>query len=300
MARETGSATVGVLQALGAYLVWGLAPVYWKAVERMPAAELLAHRVLWSCLIGLGLVTLTRAWPALRAVFAERRRWGIVLVTALLIGTNWLTFLWAVFHDQLVATSLGYYITPLVNVLLGVGVLRERLRGLQIAALGLAAAGVLQLALAAGELPWVTLVLAFSFAFYGLLRKLAPVDPVVGFGFETLVLVPPAIAFLAVRVTREVAAFPSADPVFDLLVIGSGVFTATPLLLFNAAAKRLRLTTLGFFQYLAPSITLVLAVVVYGEPFRRDEALAFGCVGLALLLYSLDSVRSAHVATRAV
>ncbi len=300
MPRETGSAAAGVLQALGAYLVWGLAPVYWKAVERMPAAELLAQRVVWSCLIGLALVTLTRAWPELRGVFAEPRRWGLVLVTALLIGTNWLTFLWAVFHDQLVATSLGYYITPLVNVLLGVTVLRERLRGLQIAAVTLAAAGVLQLALAAGELPWVTLVLATSFAFYGLLRKLAPVDPVVGFGFETLVLVPPALAFLAVRAARDVAAFPSADPVFDLLVVCSGLFTATPLLLFNAAAKRLRLTTLGFFQYLAPSITLVLAVLVYGEPFHREQGLAFGCVWVALAIYSVDSLRSAHAASRAV
>lgn len=300
MGRETGSAAAGVLLALGAYVVWGFAPLYWKAVARVPAEELLGHRVIWSCLIGLVLVTLTRAWPDLRAVFASPRRWGPVLVTALLIGVNWLTFLWAVLHEQILATSLGYYITPLVNVLLGVTVLRERLRGLQVAAVALAGAGVLQLALAAGALPWVTLVLAVSFALYGLLRKLAPVEPVVGFGFETLVLVPPAAAFLAFLAARRATVFPTADPLFDLLVVGSGVFTATPLLLFNAAARRLRLTTLGFFQYIAPSIALVLAVAVYHEPFRRAEAWAFGCVGIALVLYSIDSLRSAHAATRRV
>lgn len=293
MRYETGSASAGMLYALAAYGIWGAAPMYWKAVEALPASELLGHRIVWSCAVGIVLVSATRAWPEFRGVLASRRFWLPVLVTALVIGCNWFIFLWAVLHDQVLATSLGYYITPLVNVLLGVVILRERLRPWQIAAVALAAAGVLQLALSLGELPWVTLVLAFSFGFYGLLRKLAPVQPVVGFGFETLVLAPLACAGLAWLAHSGRTVFPSSDPTLDLLVVGSGVFTAAPLICFNSAAKRLRLSTLGMFQYIAPSITFLLAVALYDEPFTRSHALAFGCVWAALAIYSVDSLRRA-------
>jgi len=283
-----------MLYALTAYGIWGMAPLYWKAVEALPASELLGHRILWSGAVGIVLVSATRAWPEFRGVFASRRFWLPVLVTALIIGCNWFIFLWAVLHDRVLATSLAYYIAPLVNVLLGVLILHERLRPWQIAAVVLAAAGVLQLALSLGELPWVTLVLAFSFSFYGLLRKLAPVQPVVGFGFEMLVLAPLACAGLAWLAHGGRTVFPSSDPLLDLLVVGSGVFTAAPLICFNSAAKRLRLSTLGLFQYIAPSITFLLAVALYDEPFTRRHALAFGCVWAALAIYSVDSLRRAR------
>jgi len=291
---ESGSASAGMLYALAAYGIWGVAPMYWKAVAALPASELLGQRIVWSCAVGIVLVSATRAWPEFRGVLASRRFWLPVLITALVIGCNWFIFLWAVLHDQVLATSLAYYITPLVNVLLGMVILGERLRPWQIAAVALAAAGVLQLTLSLGELPWVTLLLAFSFGFYGLLRKLAPVQPVVGFGFEMLALTPLACASLAWLAHSGSTVFPSSDPTLNLLVVGSGVFfTAAPLICFNSAAKRLRLSTLGLFQYIAPSITFLLAVVLYDEPFTRSHALAFGCVWAALAIYSVDSLRRA-------
>ena len=289
---ETGSATSGVLLALTAYGIWGFAPVYWKALASFPAGELLAWRILTSCVVGLALVWLTRSWGALLADLCSPKRCATLAITAALIGTNWLTFLWAVLHEQVIATSLGYYITPLVNVLLGVTILRERLRPGQAIAVLLAAAGIGQLALSVTTLPWVTLLLAFSFACYGLIRKLAPGEPVVGFGLETLFLAPFAMAHLVVLSRSTGLHFPGDEFAGDLLIAGAGAFTAAPLICFNAAARRLRLVTLGFFQYIAPSLSLVLALALFGEPFRTSEAIAFGCVWLALALYSVDSLRA--------
>jgi chloramphenicol-sensitive protein RarD len=280
--------------ALGAYLVWGLTPVYWKLLADFPAGELLAHRALWSCATGLALVALLGAGPALREAFSSPRRWAPVALTGLVIGANWFVFLWAVLHDQVLATSLGYYITPLVNVLMGVLVLGERLRPLQIAAVALAGLGIGQLAFALGELPWVALVLAFSFAFYGLIRKTTAVEPVAGFALETLVLLPLGLAWLAWLGVRGDAAFTGAGAGTMALIALSGVATATPLILFNAAARRMPLSTLGFFQYIAPSISFVLAVLAFGEPFERARGITFVCVWLALGLFSLDSYRASR------
>lgn len=288
---EKGSPGAGVLFALAAYGIWGIAPVYWKALGSLPAGELLAHRVVWSCASGCLLVTATRAWPALVAVVRNRRVAGRLLLTSALIGCNWLTFVWAVLHDQIVATSLGYYITPLVHVSLGVIVLGERLRRLQAVAIGVAALGILQMTLSLGELPWVTLILAFSFGFYGLFRKLAPVEPVVGFALETLALFGLAACTLAWLAANGEANFPTGELRVDLLVVFSGVFTAAPLICFNAAARRLRLSTLGFFQYIAPSISFMIAIHLYDEPFGRTEAITFTSVAVALALYSVDSLR---------
>lgn len=293
MRYESGSPAAGMGFALTAYGLWGLTPLYWKALSALPASELLGQRVVWSCAVGVALLCLTRAWGELRAVLASPRRWLPVLVAGLILCGNWLTFLWAVLHDQVLATSLGYYITPLMNVLLGVVVLGERLRPLQTAAVLLAAAGIAQLALAVGTLPWITLVLAVSFAVYGLVRKLAPVDPVVGFAFETLALAPLAAGFLGWLAATGRAVFPTSQPAVDWLVVGTGVITAAPLICFNAAAKRLPLAHLGFFQYIAPSITFGLAVAAFGEPFTRAQGLAFGCVWLALAMFSVESWRGA-------
>jgi chloramphenicol-sensitive protein RarD len=287
------SGSMGAAYALAAYGIWGVAPIYWKALGALPAPEILGHRVVWSCALALLLVLGTGGWRELHSILRAPRRALPIALSAALIGCNWLTFIWAVLHGQIVATSLGYYVTPLVNVALGIAVLGERLRPWQIVAVALAALGVARMGVAVGGLPWVALVLAFSFAFYGLVRKLAPVAPVVGFGLETLLLAPVAVAYLAWSGASGRAAFPAAQPALQLLVVAAGAFTAAPLLCFNSAAKRLRLATLGFFQYLAPSITLLLAVALYDEPFTRDHAASFGCVWAALALYSFDALRAA-------
>lgn len=292
MHSQPSQATSGALFALVAYLIWGLVPVYWKWVDAVPAGELLAHRVLWSALLGVLLVAATRNGNALMRVFRTPALLPRILFTALLIGVNWLTFVWAVLHDQIVATSLGYYITPLVHVSLGVLVLKERLRPLQAGAIALATVGIAQLAIAVGSLPWVTLVLAFSFGFYGLLRKMAPIEPIVGFAVETISLLAIALPYLAWLAAQGTARVPTGDIGFDLVITASGLITAAPLITFNAAARRLNLTTLGFFQYIAPSISFVVAITLYDEPFGRRDAITFGCVWAALLLYSVDSLRA--------
>ncbi|MFQ5415588.1 MAG: EamA family transporter RarD [Myxococcota bacterium] len=282
---------LGVLYALGAYGLWGIAPAYWKLLGSLPPAPLLAHRVLWSLGTGLLLVLATRRAGELRGVLRSPRHALPMLLSATLIGTNWFVFLWAVANNRVLDTSLGYYINPLINVLFGTIFLRERLRTAQIVAVGLAAAGVVQLVIVQGSLPWISLVLAVSFALYGLVRKLAPVMPVVGFTVEALVLAPVGSVYLWFGPWGD-GGMAAAPLGLQLLIVCSGPFTAAPLLLFNGAAKRLRLSTIGLIQYIAPSMAFVLAVVAYGEPFTRAQAFTFGCVWLALAIYSIDSVRA--------
>lgn len=276
----------GAIYATAAYGFWGLTPLYWKAVEEVPPGELLGYRILWSCAVGVALVATTRAWPELRRCLGSPRHGLPILVAALLLAVNWLVFLWAIAHGRVLATSLGYYVTPLVNVGLGVAVLGERLSGTQLAALALASAGVVILAVGLGEPPWIALVLAGSFGVYGLVRKRAPVGPVAGFGAEMLLLAPCAAVYLAALGAEGGGTLSEADGRVQVLVAGSGAVTAAPLLWFNSAARRLRLATLGFFQYLAPSVALLLAVFAFGEPFTPVHAVAFGCVWFALAIYS--------------
>ncbi len=292
MRGSADSGSAGVAYAVAAYGLWGVTPAYWKALDAVPAAELLAWRVIWSLVVAAALVALARAGGELRAVLRSARHGFPILVSSLLIGANWFTFLWAVENDQILATSLGYYINPLVSVVFGIAFLKERLRPWQAVAFGVAALGVARMAAGLGALPWVALVLSFSFALYGLVRKTAPVGPVVGFALEIGILTPLAAIYLATLWRGDAAAFPLARPGSNALLAAAGVVTAAPLLLFNSAAKRLRLATLGFFQYLAPSLALLLAVFAYGEPFTRVHAFTFGCVWLALALYSLDSLRA--------
>lgn len=291
MRTPPGPDSGGAAYALAAYGLWGVAPVYWKALAVLPAGELVGQRVLWSLGVAALLLTWTRRWPALAAATRSRRALAPILLAATLIGANWLTFIWAVNHQRVLATSLGYYVTPLVQVGLGALFLRERLSRLQTLAVALAGAGVLQLALALGGLPWISLVLAFSFAFYGLVRKLAPVDPLPGFALELLLLAPAALLYLVWLGRSGVGVFPADSAWVNAGVAASGLFTAAPLLCFHAAAKRLRLVSVGFFQYLAPSITLVLALAIWREPFGRPQAAAFGCVWAALALFSWELSR---------
>lgn len=281
----------GAIYATAAYGFWGLTPLYWKAVEEVPPGELLGHRILWSCAVGVALVAAARAWPEVRRCLTSPRHGLPILLAALLLAVNWLVFLWAIANDRVLATSLGYYVTPLVNVGLGVSFLGERLSGSQVAALALATAGVVILALGLGEPPWIALALAGTFGAYGLVRKRAPVGPVAGFGVEMLLLAPCAAAYLLLLGADGGVALSGADGRVQALVAGSGAVTAVPLLWFTSAAQRLRLATLGFFQYLAPSVAFLLAVFAFGEPFTRTHALAFGFVWLALAVYSRGAFR---------
>lgn len=286
----------GVAHALVAYGIWGFAPIYWKETSAFAAPELLAYRVLASMGMALLLLAALRGFGDVARVLRSARAIGAVVLASLLIATNWLTFIYAVQTDRILATSLGYYINPLVNVLFGLVLLRERLTRAQGIAVTLAAFGVGYLALQMGELPWISLLLATSFGLYGLVRKLAPAAPLAGFALEALILTPLALAYLAWLSQRGEASVPGAHPSMQLLVGASGLITAAPLVAFASAARRLPLSTLGMFQYLAPSLSFLLAVALYGEVFTSVHAVAFGCVWSALALYAWDLwQRAPHV-----
>jgi chloramphenicol-sensitive protein RarD len=286
---------IGALYALGCFCLWGLNPVYFKTVASVPVIEVLAHRVVWSVPFLVILVVLARRWPNVADVLRNRRARSILMLTALILATNWSLYIWAVASAQIVQSGLGYYINPLVNMLLGTFVLRERLRPWQWAAVGLASAGVLNLALAYGQFPWLALSLAVTFGVYGLLRKIVAAESLDGLMVETLLLLPFALGLLIYLAAIGAGSFGMVSGHLDLMLILAGPVTAVPLLLFAAAARRLRLAALGFCQYLSPTLQLLLAVVVYGEPFTQAHLVTFGCVWVAIVIYSVDSLRARTV-----
>ncbi|HYG63983.1 MAG TPA: EamA family transporter RarD [Thermoanaerobaculia bacterium] len=281
----------GALYAIAAYLWWGFSVFYFKAVAGVPPLEIMAHRVVWS-------VPLLFAWLAwrgrladVRRAVSDRRTLAILLVTTALIAGNWLVFIIAVNSGRVTQASLGYYINPLVNVLLGVVFLGERLRGMQIAGVLLATAGVAFLTVSYGELPVISLFLAGTFALYGLLRKTVRADGMTGLAVETSLLLPLALGFLLVQEARGGLAFVHGTWQETLLLPLGGLVTTLPLVWFANAVRRLRLATIGFIQYLSPSLQLLLATAVFGEPFTRVHLVTFACIWLALALYSLDAWR---------
>lgn len=284
--------------AFAAYGLWGFAPVYWKLLRALPAAELLAHRVLGSLAVGLLLVAATRRWRELAAVLRSHQRVLPIVASSLLIGLNWLVFIQAVNTGHVLATSLGYFLNPLVSVLLGVAFLGERLTRGQLAAVVIGAAGVVYWAVDLGEAPWIALTLAASFGLYGLVRKLASVGPLEGFTLEVLLLAPAALAYLAHLGAQDVMTLPHVGVDVKALLAGAGVITAAPLLCFTSAARLLPLSTLGFFQYLAPSLSFLIAVGLYREPFGRAQAVAFSCVWAALALFWLATRRALGASER--
>lgn len=279
----------GVLYAGGAFGIWGVVPVYFKAVAAAGALEVLAHRVVWSVVLMGALLTGRRRLGALAAEFRAPGRLRLYLASTALVSVNWLVFIWAVQNGRVLEASLGYYINPLVNVLLGMVFLHERLSRLQGVAVALATVGVAIQVAGVGELPWVALALAFSFGLYGLVRKRGGADPLLGLMVETLFLLPAALALLAVMMARGSAAFGRGDLGMDALLVFSGVVTAVPLVLFLEAAQRLRLATLGLMQYIAPTLHFLLAVLVYDERFTVAHLLAFALIWAALALYSFDA-----------
>lgn len=283
----------GVLYGVGAYGLWGVFPLYFKAVKHVPAVEVLCHRILWSFLFLLGLMLLRHDWRQTSAKLRSRRTLLILGVTTLLIAGNWLVFIWAVAHDRVLQASLGYYINPLVSIVLGFLFLGERLRPRQRVAVALAAVGVGALTVAGGHFPALAVFLAITFGLYGLLRKVVQVDALVGLTVETALLTPPALVFLGYQMARGQAVFLRDSLSMDVLLLLAGVVTATPLLWFAEAARRVRLATLGFLQYLAPTGHFLLAVLAFGEPFTWVHGVTFGCIWVALLVYSLEAARSA-------
>ncbi|ENG7994312.1 EamA family transporter RarD [Vibrio vulnificus] len=290
-AEEQQKARQGVLLALGAYTMWGIAPIYFKSLAAVSPLEILSHRVVWSFFLLAALLHFGRHWRAVRDVLTSKSKMLYLVTTAILVGANWLIFIWAVNANHMLDASLGYYINPLINVLLGMLFLGERLRKLQWFAVTLAACGVLVQLVVFGSVPIVAIALAFSFGFYGLLRKKVSVDAQTGLFIETLVMLPAAaiyLLFIADTPTSNMLANPSQ---LNLLLIAAGVVTTLPLLCFTGAATRLKLSTLGFFQYIGPSLMFLLAVLIYGEAFTSDKALTFAFIWGALVVFSFDGLR---------
>lgn len=288
------TARAGVLYGIAAYGTWGLFPLYFKAVAYVPALEVVCHRVVWSLAFLAALLALRGDWRAVPRALRCRRTLATLGLTALLIACNWVLFVWAVANQQLLQASLGYYINPLLNVLLGCVFLGERLRRWQTISVVLAGVGVAYLTVAYGQLPWIALVLAATFGFYGLLRKTAKADALVGLSVETTLLAPLAAAYLLYQMAHGQAVFLAGSARSDLLLMAAGAVTATPLLWFTAAARRLPYSTLGFMQYLAPTGQFLLAVLAFGEPFRPAQLVTFGCIWIALVIFSWDALRRAR------
>ncbi|MBW3638526.1 MAG: EamA family transporter RarD [Actinobacteria bacterium] len=281
----------GTLYGAGAYLLWGLFPLYWPLLAPAGALEVLAHRILWSLVVVVVLLGVIRRLPQLRAAVRDRRRLAQISLAAVVIAVNWGTYIYGVTNDRVVETSLGYFVNPIVTVLLGVLVLGERLRPVQWVAMGAAFVAVVVLTVENGSPPWIALVLAFSFGTYGLLKKTAGVGAVEGLAIETAVLFPVAAAYVvAIGITGQ-GTFTSEGGGHAVLLALAGVVTAVPLLLFGAAASRVPLTTLGVLQYLAPTMQFLLGVTLFGEPLPIAKLLGFVLVWIGLALFTVDLVR---------
>ena len=303
----TPEETRGLLSALGAFVVWGWSPMYFKWLSHVSPIEVIAHRIVWSSVLVLFMVVMTRKLSQFLAIYSDPRKLLVFVMTTLLIGGNWLTFVWAIANDRILEGSLGYYINPLVNILLGMIFLGERLNKWQTLSILLAIAAVTIMTVQMGFLPWISLVLAFSFGFYALLRKKVAVDSSVGLVVETTLLFPFALGFLLyLTFTPDSSAATSAGGngfLFDagslLLLIGTGIVTATPLILFATAARYLKFTTIGVLQYLSPTMHVCIAVFIYNEPFDQSRLLAFALIWLGLIIYSIDGYRGRRRAAAA-
>lgn len=284
---------LGIVYAVTAYLIYGGMPIYMRLLGDVPPTQIMAHRALWSFVFLAIIASLTRRWGPVRAALASRRTVLTLIVTAALIGANWLMYIWAVLNRHILETSLAFFITPLTTVLLGIVVLRERLRKVQWAAVALAFVGVAALATGQGMVLWITLFLVFTFSCYGLIRKIAPIDPLTGLLIETAVLTPVALGWLIWLAVTSTLAF-GADPIDDLLLVTTGIVTAVPLLLFTAAAQRMPYSMFGPFQYIGPTLQTLQAVLLFGEPFTRLHMFTFGCIWTALAIFVVDGLRSSR------
>jgi chloramphenicol-sensitive protein RarD len=293
--EEASEARRGLVYGVAAYGLWGIVPVFWKLLAHVDPVEVLAHRVVWGMLTFLVIVRLAGAGAGarLRAALADRRILATMALSGAALAINWGVFIYSVTYERLLEASLGYFINPLLSVALGTIVLRERMRSLQWCAIACALGGVALLTWQAGSLPWIAVLLAGSFGVYGLLRKLASVDSLVGSTLESMLMAPLALALLGTLALRGEGELGHAGLADHALLVATGIVTAGPLLLFTSAARRLPLSTVGFLQYLAPTGQFLLAIAVYDEPFASDELAAFALIWLGLIVFSIDLRRTA-------
>ncbi len=286
----------GIFFGLAAYVLWGILPVYWKALELVSPFEILSSRFMWSCVFVFLLIIFQKKWPLfakeVKQVFSNVKTGAAMIAAGITISFNWGTFIWAVNNGHIVETSMGYYINPLVSILFAVVFLRERLDKMQLAAIACAFIGVASMVYSFGKIPWVSLTLAFTFALYGLLKKFLPVSALTSIMLETLLITPLALVYEYSLWQQGVSFYASGNLKVILMLTGAGVVTAIPLLLFTAGARLLPLKIIGFLQYISPTLTLLIGVFVYNEAFTASHLLAFGWIWAALLLFIVSQLRS--------
>ena len=286
----------GIFFGLAAYVLWGILPVYWKALELVSPFEILSSRFMWSCVFVFLLIIFQKKWPLftkeVKQVFSNVKTGAAMAAAGITISFNWGTFIWAVNNGHIVETSMGYYINPLVSILFAVVFLRERLDKMQLAAITCAFIGVASMVYSFGKIPWVSLTLAFTFALYGLLKKILPVSALTSIMLETLLITPLALVYEYSLWQQGVSFYASGNMQVIMMLTGAGVVTAIPLLLFTAGARLLPLKIIGFLQYISPTLTLLIGVFVYNEAFTASHLLAFGWIWAALLLFIVSQLRS--------
>ncbi|RUO59103.1 EamA family transporter RarD [Pseudidiomarina marina] len=290
MTDDAARSRQGVFFAIAAYTMWGVAPIYFKWLQEVPALEILSHRILWSFILVFILIMVLRRGNRLKPVLQNKQQMARLALATCLLGGNWFLFIWAINNDHILDASLGYYINPLLNVAIGMAFFAERMRKMQLVAIALAVIGVLIQVISFGSVPWVALALACSFAIYGAIRKRLPIDSITGLWLETLILTPAVLIYLVFFASSNAADMTQNTWQINTLLIAAGVVTTAPLLCFTAAAQRIRYSTLGFFQYIGPSMMFVLAVWVYGEPLAADKLVTFAIIWVALALYSIDTL----------
>lgn len=286
-----GQTQKGVIYAVGAFTIWGLNPIYFRMIRQVSTTEIIAHRVVWMIILLLLAVALTRRWGVLKGYLTNRGLMGMMVITAILIGTNWLAFTWAVTHDRVLHTSMGYFINPLCNVFLGMVFLRERLRPGQAFSVILAGIGVGYMIIQHGSLPWIAIILPITFGTYGLLRKQIQIDAFNGLLLEAIILTPIALAYLLYLFTQNEFVFLQEGTGFKLLIMFSGPITIAPLMLFAAGVKRIPLSTVGVFQYIGPSLTFLLGVFAFREPFDSVQLVTFCFIWVSLIIFTIEGLR---------
>ncbi|WP_377891616.1 EamA family transporter RarD [Alkalihalobacillus sp. R86527] len=286
---------IGIASGAGAYLLWGILPLYWKLVSEVPSEAVLAHRIIWSFVFMMGILLVlgkgSSFWKELIQLSKQPKKIASITFASLFITINWFAFIWAVNNDHVIQTSLGYYINPLISVLLGILFLKERLSFWQFISVLLATMGVLNLVFQFGEIPWVSLILAMSFGLYGLLKKTAKLGAMIGLAIETMLITPFAIFYLTATTNSMSEAIYASDATIMLLLFGAGVVTAIPLLLFATGANRISLSLIGFLQYIAPTLMLIQGVFLYGESFTTAHAISFSLIWIALLIFTLSKTK---------
>lgn len=280
----------GILYGIGAYALWGFFPIYWKVLHPVSALQVIGHRISWSFILLVAFIVITKQWQDFRSVaLTSAKTIGIYAIAGVLLTINWLVYVWGVNQGFIVETSLGYFINPLLSVLLGVIFLRERLRLAQWVPVIIAAVGVVYLTFVYGRLPWIALTLAFSFGFYGLVKKLAPLGSLYGLTLETGIVFPAAMIFLVAVQLNGTGAFLHDSTLIDLFLVGAGVVTTIPLLMFASAAKQIPLTVVGLLQYIAPTLQFLIGIFIYKEPFDHSHLIGFAVVWVALIIFWVEN-----------